>query len=66
MTELTRPTLLLTGSKTPSPQLKRAIQSLMNTLPNRQLVVLEGEGHNAMDTIPERLAEIVTKFLQEK
>jgi pimeloyl-ACP methyl ester carboxylesterase len=57
------PTLLLTGSKTHSPQLKQAVKSLMNTLPNRTLVILEGEEHNAMDTIPQRFADHVTKFL---
>ena len=57
------PTLLLTGSKTRSPQLKQAITSLENTLPNRTLVVLEGEEHNAMDTIPKQFADHVTRFL---
>lgn len=57
------PTLLLTGSKTRSPQLKQAITSLMNSLPNRTLVILEGEEHNAMDTIPQQFADHVTKFL---
>lgn len=59
------PTLLLTGSKTRSPQLKQAIDSLMRALPTRTLVVLEGEEHNAMDTIPQRFAEVVTNFLLE-
>ena len=44
------PTLLLTGSKTASPQLKQAIRGLLDSLPNRSLVVLEGQEHNAMDT----------------
>ena len=66
MRELKTPTLLLTGSKTASPQLKQAIKSLVAVLPNQTLVVLEGEEHNAMDTIPERFAEVVTKFLQGK
>ena len=57
------PALLLTGSKTRSPQLKQAITSLVNTLPNRTLVILEGEEHNAMDTIPVKFAETVSKFL---
>jgi pimeloyl-ACP methyl ester carboxylesterase len=56
-------TLLLLGSETASPQLKQATQSLMDTLPNRTLFVFEGEDHNAMDTIPEKFAEAVTKFL---
>lgn len=61
--EIRVPTLLLTGSKTRSPQLKQAITSLVNTLPNRTLVILEGEEHNAMDTIPQKFADEVTRFL---
>jgi len=57
------PTLLVAGSTTASPQLKQAINSLRDTLPRQTLVVLEGEGHNAMDTIPVKFAETVTKFL---
>ena len=58
------PTLLLTGSKTSSPQLKSAIDSLMQCLPNRRLVVFEGQQHNAMDTIPQQFASTVIDFLQ--
>jgi pimeloyl-ACP methyl ester carboxylesterase len=57
------PTLLLTGSKTASPDLKRAISSLMDCLPNRSLFVFQGQEHNAMDRIPQAFAETVTKFL---
>ena len=57
-------TLLLTGSRTASPQLKQAIHSLMESLPNRSLHVFEGQEHNAMDNLPERFAEAVTSFLQ--
>ncbi len=60
---LRAPTLLLTGSKTASPQLKQAITSLMDSLPHRILIVLEGQEHNAMDKIPEQFAEMVTNFL---
>src|SRR3989454_11536386 len=58
------PTLLLTGSKTASPQLKQAVNSLMDTLPRRTLVVFEGQEHNAMDRIPQQFAETVTNFLR--
>jgi pimeloyl-ACP methyl ester carboxylesterase len=58
------PTLLLTGDKTASPQLKQAIASLMDTLPNRTLVVFEGQEHNAMDHIPRQFAETVARFLR--
>ena len=57
------PTLLLTGSKTASPQLKRAISGLLHSLPNRSLIVFEGQQHNAMDTVPQQFAEAVMNFL---
>jgi len=60
---LRAPTLLLTGSKTQSAQLKLAIDGLMHSLPNRTLVVFEGQQHNAMDIIPQRFASVVTDFL---
>ena len=63
MRTLKTPTLLLTGSKTQSPQLKLAIDGLMHSLPNRSLVVFEGQQHNAMDTIPQQFASVVTDFL---
>jgi pimeloyl-ACP methyl ester carboxylesterase len=65
MRTLAVPTLLLTGSKTASPQLKQATNSLMETLPKRTLVVLEGQEHNAMDKIPQQFAETVTNFLRD-
>jgi pimeloyl-ACP methyl ester carboxylesterase len=64
MSTLEAPTLLLTGSKTASPQLKKAINSLMETLPKRTLVEFEGQEHNAMDKIPQQFAETVTNFLR--
>jgi pimeloyl-ACP methyl ester carboxylesterase len=57
------PTLLLTGSRTASPQLKKAISGLLDSLPNRSLIVFAGQEHNAMDTIPDQFAEAVTNFL---
>lgn len=57
------PTLLLTGSDTASPHVKQAISSLQASLPNRTLVVLEGQQHNAMDSAREQLAQAVTNFL---
>jgi pimeloyl-ACP methyl ester carboxylesterase len=66
MRTLAVPTLLLAGSKTASPQLKQAINSLMDTLPQRTLVVFEGQEHNAMDKIPQQFAETVANFLLGK
>jgi pimeloyl-ACP methyl ester carboxylesterase len=66
MRTLTIPTLLLAGSQTASPQLTQAIRSLMDSLPHRNLYVFEGQGHNAMDNLPEQFAEAVTNFLLSK
>ena len=60
---LSVPTLLLTGSETASPHLKQAISGLWDALPNRQLIVLEGQQHNAMDTVPQQFAKVVEDFL---
>jgi pimeloyl-ACP methyl ester carboxylesterase len=56
-------TLLLTGSKTASPYLKLAIDSLEHSLPHAELVVFQGQEHNAMDTIPRQFADTVLQFL---
>ncbi len=66
MAALMVPTLLLSGSRTASPQLKQAIDGLMRSLPNRTLIVFEGQEHNAMDTIPQRFAAAVTDFLLDR
>lgn len=63
MSALKVPTLLVTGSETASPTLKRAIGSLRDALPHQRVLVFEGEQHNAMDTIPRRFAEAVSDFL---
>ena len=60
---LSVPTLLLAGSKTASPQLKKAISGLMDALPNRSLIVFEGQEHNAMDNVPQEFADAVANFL---
>ena len=63
MRQLQTPTLLLSGSKTASPQLKLAIDSLKRSLPHVELVVFQGQEHNAMDTIPQQFANTVMQFL---
>jgi pimeloyl-ACP methyl ester carboxylesterase len=60
---LVAPTLLMAGSKTASPELKRSIDSLRQTLPHATLRIFEGQEHNAMDTIPEEFAATVSSFL---
>jgi hypothetical protein len=38
----------------------------MACLPNRRLVVFEGQEHNAMDTVPKQFAQVVTSFLLDE
>lgn len=59
------PTLLVTGGETASkaPHLAEAINSLSVSLPHATVAVIEGQGHNAMDTGREKLADAVVKFL---
>ncbi len=63
MSTVSVPTLLIRGSETAIPDVKRAMDSLMASLPNRAEVVLKGQQHNAMDAGREQLAEAITNFL---
>jgi pimeloyl-ACP methyl ester carboxylesterase len=63
MRRLQVPTLLLAGSKSGSPQLKLAIEGLLQSLPHAALYVFEGQEHNAMDTVPEQFSAQVISFL---
>ena len=60
------PTLLLKGSDTASPELQQAVIGLLDSLPNRRLIVFDGQQHNAMDTIPQQFADAITSFLLSK
>lgn len=62
---LSIPTLLMAGGKTTSPELKRSIDSLRETLPHSTLRIFEGQEHNAMDTVPQEFAATLTSFLLE-
>jgi pimeloyl-ACP methyl ester carboxylesterase len=62
---MTVPTLLMAGSKSASPELKRSLDSLRETLPHHMVRVFEGQEHNAMDSIPQEFAAAVTSFLLE-
>jgi pimeloyl-ACP methyl ester carboxylesterase len=66
MRGVTMPTLLLLGSDTASPHIRKAIASLESALPDPTLVVLEGQEHNAMDGDREQLARVVTVFLSKR
>jgi pimeloyl-ACP methyl ester carboxylesterase len=63
MRTLQIPTLLLSGSKTASPDLRLAITSLAGSLPKAEAIVFQGQEHNAMDTIPQEFADKVMQFL---
>lgn len=58
------PTLLLTGANTGSPDLKRAATTLLDVLPQISLYVFAGQGHNAMDNIPDEFTSATMNFLQ--
>jgi pimeloyl-ACP methyl ester carboxylesterase len=62
---MTLPTLLMAGSKTTSPELKRSMKSLRDTLPHLTMHIFEGQEHNAMDAVPEEFAKAVSSFLLE-
>jgi pimeloyl-ACP methyl ester carboxylesterase len=62
---LSAPTLLMLGSKTASPDLKRSIDALNETLANPVLRIFEGQEHNAMDSIPQEFAATLSSFLLE-
>ena len=61
--QLAIPTLLMAGSKTTSPELKRSLDSLRQALPHSTLRIFEGQEHNAMDTIPQEFAATLSAFL---
>jgi pimeloyl-ACP methyl ester carboxylesterase len=58
------PTLLLQGGESP-PFLKTSMQAVHAALPNSRLVVMEGQGHNAMRTAPMLLTSEVIGFLEQ-
>ena len=58
------PTLLLSGSESP-PYLKDGTDSLNEALPNSRIAVLDGQGHAAMNTAPERFIDEVLAFIRE-
>lgn len=59
------PTLLLLGSASP-PFFQQAIEALHATLPQSEIVVLQGQHHNAVETAPGLLAENVHRFLHAR
>ena len=62
---LSAPTLLMLGSKTASPELKRSIDALSETWTDSEVRIFEGQEHNAMDAIPQQFAAALSSFLNE-
>jgi len=60
---LRRPVMLLRGGLTRSLELQNSIQALSQALPDSQLIVLDGQEHNAMDGDREHLALVTKAFL---
>jgi pimeloyl-ACP methyl ester carboxylesterase len=61
---LTIPTLLLCGSDIP-PFLAASTEAVAGALPNSTLTVLQGQGHMAMLTAPDRFTREVMRFLMD-
>lgn len=57
------PTLLLLGSESP-PFFRQTIEALHGALPRSEVVVLQGQHHNAMETAPDLFAEVVHHFIR--
>lgn len=63
--DITAPTLVLVGSETPRPY-RDSAEVMAATLPNAELVILEGQGHGAEMFAPRHVAEPVVAFLRER
>ena len=61
---LSIPTLLLSGSESPS-LFKEVTKILDETLPNSKIITLEGQEHDAARTAPDLFADKVIKFARE-
>lgn len=61
--ELAVPTLLLTGSES-APELRRATDAVDEALPDSRIVVMQGQGHVAMDTGTDLFTAEVLRFTE--
>jgi pimeloyl-ACP methyl ester carboxylesterase len=59
------PTILLTGEHGPE-HLRAAVRTLANRVPQSRLVELDGVGHVATDSAPQRVADAVRPFALEE
>jgi pimeloyl-ACP methyl ester carboxylesterase len=57
------PVLLVTGDRSPR-HLRERLDALQTVLPGARRVTMHGQGHNAERSAPERLAEIVGRFVE--
>jgi len=57
------PTLLLIGSRTQSPDLRWSVEQAAQFIPGSEIVVLQGQEHNAMDNDREQLAAAIMAFV---
>ena len=63
--QMTTPTLLLLGSESP-PYMQAATGAVAEALPHNRQVVLQDQGHLAMETSPDLLAREVVQYLVEE
>lgn len=61
--QMRTPTLLLSGSRTTNAENLAGMKTLADTLPDRDVVLLEGQEHLAMVYDPAQLAEVIKRFL---
>ncbi len=59
------PTLLVMGSQTADHH-RAAIEALSRALPNRTLVTLQGQGHDAIQAAPQLFTDAVLGFLKSR
>ena len=62
--ELTAPTLLLDGTET-AQWLREATSAVADALPNARIVTVDGHGHGAIVTAPDRFTDEVLAFVRE-
>jgi len=60
------PTLLLAGSKSTSPELRRSLDALRRSLPRATVYVFDGQEHNAMDTAQQEFAMTLASFFMPR
>jgi pimeloyl-ACP methyl ester carboxylesterase len=63
---LSVPTLLLAGSRSTSPELRRSLDALSRSLPRATLYVFDGQEHNAMDTAQQEFAVTLASFFMPR